>query len=706
MGPLPQIPQRVTASHNLLIAVRIFVGMPDDSFGEHDLFVSPDGDDGWSGTVPDAAEDDGPFATIERAIRVVRERNRTGEPLPETVWLRDGRYEIEEPIAFDPEDAAPVTYAAYPDEEPVISGGRSITGWEETTMNGVDVWQTTIPEVAAGDWYFRQLWVDGERCRRPRLPREGFYEVTDVPYDRDELWNAEGGISYGFSTDAPLEHWHARADVDVIIPHRWVQERSPIAGLDPDAGTVEMEFYAKMWLAGGERLAFENVRSALAEPGDWYLDRDTGTCTYVPRSGQSIEDVEAIAPVATQLLRIDGDPDDPVAHLSFEGITFAHAAWEYPARIDSELLTAPTHSLHLGDEAATSVQAQFVVPGTISLAGARQCSIRDCTIAHVGLYGLQLGEGCRANRVIGNELVDLGAGGIKVEGATVDGERARRTGHNHVTDNHIHAGGRVFPAGVGVLSRHAHHTTIAHNHIHDLYYSGISCGWSWGYGPCVDRDNHIEANHIHDIGQELLSDMGGIYTLGVQPGTRLRRNHIHDVNCYDYGGWAIYPDEGSSHLIIEGNVCHDTNRHVFHQHYGRENVVRHNVFANGAEGQITLSRVDDEQGEAFTVERNVVIADGAPIFDGGYACELEAHEFTSDLNVLWDRSGEDPTVAVHGEEAISWSSWRDRGFDRHSVVDDPLVSELEAGTPAFDRDSPVHEVGFRSFDHEDVGPRT
>ena len=676
------------------------------AFGKHDLFVSPTGNDDWSGTAADPAEDDGPFATIERAIDAVRERNRTGAPLPETVWLRGGRYEIDGPITFDSADTAPVTYAAYPDEEPVISGGRSITGWEETTMNGVDVWQTTIPEVAAGEWYFRQLWVDGNRCRRPRLPREDYYEVTDVPYDRDELWNAQGGVSYSFSTDAPLEQWHALADVDVVIPHRWVQERSPVADLDPDAATVEMEFYAKMWLTGGERVAFENVRSALSEPGEWYLDRESGTCTYVPRAGESIDDVEAIAPVAMQLLRIEGTPADPVSFLSFEGITFAHAGWEYPARIDPERLTAPTHSLHLGDNAATSVQAQFVVPGTISLTGATQCSMTDCTVSHVGLYGIQLGEACRANRVVGCDLVDLGAGGIKVEGAAHDGDRDRRTGHNHVTDNHIRAGGRVFPAGVGILARHAHDTTISHNHIHDLFYSGISCGWSWGYGPCVDRDNHIEANHIHDIGQGLLSDMGGIYTLGVQPGTRLRHNHIHDVACYDYGGWAIYPDEGSSHLIIEGNVCHDTNRHVFHQHYGRENVVRHNVFANGAEGQITLSRVDEEQGEAFTFERNVVIADDAPLFDGGYACTLESHEFTSDLNVLWDRSDEDPTVAVHGDEPIGWGTWRDRGFDRHSIVDDPRVEGLEAGRPTFDDDSPTHDLGIRIDSQDDVGPRS
>lgn len=94
-----------------------------------DLFVDPDGDDAWSGTHPEPTDDstDGPLATLEGAKRAIRDRKRRAEFAgPLTVWLRGGRYTIDEPITFDPDDGGPITYAAYPGEKPVIDGGVRI----------------------------------------------------------------------------------------------------------------------------------------------------------------------------------------------------------------------------------------------------------------------------------------------------------------------------------------------------------------------------------------------------------------------------------------------------------------------------------------------------------------------------------------------------------------------------------------------------
>ena len=109
---------------------------------------------------------------------------------------------------------------------------------------------------------------------------------------------------------------------------------------------------------------------------------------------------------------------------------------------------------------------------------------------------------------------------------------------------------------VGLFAGYLVNTTIAHNDIEELPYTGISLGWGWDAKTSYARDNHILNNKIQNVVLKL-SDGGGIYTLGPQPGSKVRGNYIHNVKNL-YAG--IYHDEGSAffdtyhNLILEVKV--------------------------------------------------------------------------------------------------------------------------------------------------------
>ncbi|MFC4600803.1 right-handed parallel beta-helix repeat-containing protein [Cohnella hongkongensis] len=675
------------------------------------FYISTEGSDAWSGLMaqPNAGYTDGPFRSLERAKLAVREYKRNAAiSAPVTVELRGGTYRIGKPIVFEPEDSAPVTYTSYPGETAALDGGRRIEGWREERLGSLTVWTVDVPEAADGSWYFRQLFVNGERRPRPRLPKRGYYWMEDVPgmTFEDELFQGGRTFQYAEGDLQGVHAWTQLADIEVIVPHFWTDEHMPIQSVDPEkrqiTSTRRSVFVLKDdFVPRFPKYAVDNVFEALSEPGEWYLNRATGRLTYVPMPGETIGECEIVAPVACQLLQLRGNPlaGACVEGLKFVNLVFQHTDWEWVDRYEDYRWMDSAEAYAAGPQGAVHL------PGVIEMTGARHCAIEGCTVRHIGWYGIELGDGCRNVQIVGNELYDLGAGGIKVRGADAEGEPASRNGCHRITDNLIHGGGRVFLSGIGIVLTHSYGNEVSHNRIHDLYYSGISCGWEWGYADSVSRDNRFEKNHIYDLGHGVLSDMGGIYLLGVQPGTVVTGNLIYGIEKSNYGGWAIYTDEGSSHIVIENNICSDTSSHGFHQHYGRENIVRNNIFAMNRDGQIALTR--PEEHVSFTFMRNIVVTDGQPIF------QMEAEKgkhLVSDANLYWDISGK--TRIFNGDgpdrggEAGMLEAWRKAtGNDWSSLVENPGFEPFERYPLKLAPDSPAFRLGFRPIDMSDVGPR-
>lgn len=645
------------------------------------LYVSTQGRDEWSGRLaaPNARRTDGPFATPARARDAIRTLKQAGGlTLPVVVQLRSGTYYLPETLTFTAQDSGtatcPISYAAYRGETPVLSGGTRLAGWKTDTINGHPCWTTTLPEVAAGSWYFKELFVNGVRRPRTRLPKTGFYRFTGTPKGTEQNEWFHGPNSASFAPDE-LRPWRNLADVELIAPQLWFESHHHIRGIDETAHTVT--FYAnslgnlkdEIDSQQGTRYFVENVSEALDTPGQWYLDRPTGTLYYLPLPGENPATSEVIAPRLACLLQLTGANDKPkVQYLHFENLAFRHAEW------------------NLKPEDPGSIQAATAVPGAILLAKADDNAFYGCTVTQAGTYAIELLDACARNRIIACDFFDLGAGGVKV------GHRSERT---TISDCRIHDGGLIYPSAVGVWVGDSGYNRIRHNDIYNLYYTGISCGWTWGYAPTRTIDNRIEYNHIHDLGRGLLSDMGGIYTLGTQPGTVLRGNRIHDITRYGYGGWGIYPDEGNSEMLIEDNLIYRTMSAGFHQHYGRDNLVRNNMFLLSFEAQLQRSRMESHR--SFVLTGNIICEKDGALLNGSWN---DGHFLLSN-NLYWN-TGRAEKYPFNGHNLPEWQAW---GQDAGSVIADPAFRNPRTDDFRLGNNSPARKLGFRPFDPANAGAR-
>ncbi len=606
---------------------------------------------------------DGPIKTLNEARDAVRTQRRSGKTGPITITIRSGVYYLSETLVLGPEDSDTI-WEAPQGEHPVISGGRVISGW---TAAGPHVW--TANALGA---YFTQLFVDGRRGTRARIPNSGFFRV-EGPSSQNKPFQVR------YRGDDIKAEWADRDDVEVVAFLAWSDVRMPIVkvdkethlatlGSDPSPSSREMD----------ARYFIENAPDALDVPGEWYLDKTTQKVSYIPFPDENMERAHVVVPVLERLVSVEGNPDSGrlVHNVAFRGLTFAHAAWTMDAK------------------GYFDMQAGVPAPSAIEAVGAEKFRVENCTIAHCGGYGLFLGRGSKHNQVVASDFYDLGGGGIKVGEPNLSPNEAGQNYDNLIADNDMHDLGAVYPAAVGVWVLQSGHNQIVHNHIHDLYYTAISVGWTWGYEPNQCSHNIIAFNHLHSIGKDMLSDMGGIYTLGVQPGTVIRNNLIHDISSFTYGGWGIYPDEGSSYLLIENNIVYNCKSSGFHQHYGRENIVRNNIFAFNREFQLMRTRAEDHS--SFTMERNIVYFDQGGLLGSNW----KGTGFTMRNNVYYDRRG--PDISFAGK---SFSEWKASPQDLGSMIADPLFANPDNYDFRLRPESPALKKGFQQINMSTVGPR-
>lgn len=541
-----------------------------------ELHLAVDGDDSRNGELGQ------PFATIQRALDEVAHRRANGEQRDVEIILHDGVYWLAEPLKIDNRHTsanAKLMVRADRDAHALISGGRRITDWKQDT-NGT--FSTKLDDVAAGRWRFRELFVSGERRPRARHPSEGqFLRVGEAFSDK----------RFGFTFTPGDIPSACGPGAELVFLHDWSISRVAVKLLDHQAGQLTTEspigvgadFFRIDAFESHPRYFLENHPALLDAPGEWFLDERTGVLTYLPLPGETADSLEAVAPAAPALVIARGSDGSPLLNVHFRGVRFAHTAWALPpgGYAGSQ---ATVHERRDGKEGAKMIDA------AVTFEMAEDCSLVDCRIAHLGTSGVAFGsrthrckiEGCVFDDISGN-CVNLG----ETASRTIDGRRwwqaaaDQAASHHVVANNRIQRGGRQFFGAVGIWIGLACDIRVEHNEIAELPYTGVSVGWMWNPTPTPAANNRIGHNHIHHV-MQVLSDGGGIYTLGRQPGSSLNGNHIHDVplNAGRAESNGMFLDEGTDQLTISGNLIYGTVRSPLRFHQAKDNLVEKNVLVS------------------------------------------------------------------------------------------------------------------------------
>lgn len=642
------------------------------------VHVSTLGKDTWNGTLQK------PFKTIERALEESSDNSDTLY-----IYVSSGDYYMDRTININKQLSCPIVIRGDKNNKPRFIGGYKIGKWEKC---GENIFRSFIPEVKLYGFEFEQFYVNGKRAVWARTPNKDWGIVEGS--EEEVLEKGERRANYASQkiklSSSDLSSLQGLSneeysEIHIRFYHNWDITQKKVSYTNIDSGFVYVEGLGmKPWnpIKKGSRYILYGYRTALDAPGEWYLDKKEGYVYYIPRNGEDMESVECIAPTVSRWLSINGQKDYPVKNLFFENVSFQYSSYRMPEN---------------GNE---PMQAASQIEAAIQLNHVNNVVFRNCDMMHTGGYALWLKSACFNNLIDHCYIADLGAGGIKIGDPVFPDDSLLISRFNTVNNCIITQAGYELPCGVGVAIFHSSDNVITHNDIFDLKYSGVSVGWVWGYNYRNTGSNKIASpavrnlvsyNHIHHIGWGELSDMGAVYTLGESYGTRIVNNVIHDVLSYDYGGWGLYTDEGSTGVEMSSNLVYRCKSGGFHQHYGKNNRIENNIFAFGHYYQIQFTR--PEEHTSFHFRHNIILQDKGETLGG----QWEKANVDMDYNLYWHLNGE----LKFGER--SFNEWKKFKGEKHSVNINPMFKNPYDDNFEFISLKSVSKIKFKPFDISKVG---
>ncbi len=658
------------------------------------LYVSPNGNDHWSGSPPRArarartnAEmffqeepmTDGPLATLEQARDTIRALKES-EGLPAgglTVYLCGGVHSRGKSFELTAQDSgtaeAPIVYRACEGEGVRLMGGKTVTGFKPVSdpavlkrieepyrdkileldlkASGITDYGTLKPRgfgrgsKAAG----LELFFQGKPMTLARWPNTGWARIASVPSGKD-------GGKFCYEGDRPAR-W---ADSDDVWLHGywtwdWAESYEKVQAIDTAAKEIATAPpHGVYGYKAGGRFYVLNVLEELDAPGEWYVDRKAGMLYFWPPA--PLEGAET----TVSLLEAPMVTLDDVSHVSIQDLGFERSR-------DAGLV----------------------------MSGGHHNLVAGCTFANLGAFAISISGG-QHNGVTGCDLYYLGDGGISVTG----GNRQTLTpAGNFATNNNIHDFSMTVRTYTPAVQVSGVGNRVANNLIYNAPHMAIGLG---------GNDHIIELNEIHHVCMET-HDAGAFY-MGrdwSQRGNVVRYNYMHELGHGDVQ--AIYLDDWTSGVVVFGNVCHGARRGVL-VGGGRDNTIENNIFVQCVHGVHI-----DQRGIGWA--KYYFDGTTTTLFDRLEAVNGTQPPYTDRYPELATLLDDDPALAKHNKVVRNvnfdggWLELYDGLTESTQYL--TIKDNFTEGDPGFvdadkldfrlKEDSPVFKLGFQRIPMEKIG---
>jgi parallel beta-helix repeat protein len=533
-----------------------------------------------------------------------------------------------------------------------------------------------------------ELFFNDEPMRISRYPNTGFMKITGLfNIEPVDIRGTKGDQVGRFQYDEPrISRWKEEPDawVDGYWFWDWSEQRHKIAELDTIRKIIEV---VPPWHHYGYRVGQWffgfNLLSEIDEPGEYYIDRQSGILYFYPPA--PVEEGRAMVTLIRKIFTLNGASFVAIRGLTLEGCR------------------------------------ETVVP----MKGCTGSSVEDCTLRNSGDTGVTIDGGSECG-ITGCELYGLGAGGIRIDA----GDRTTLTAGGCFADNnHIHHTARIKRIYTPCISlngvgNRASHNLMEHVPHMAVYFNG--------------NDHLIEYNEIGDVCYES-NDAGAIYAgrNWTMRGNIIRFNYLHDISGFERKGCVgIYLDDSFSSAEISGNIFRNVSRAMMIGG-GRDNLVTNNIFINcvpalhvDARGMGWMQDHTDAWIKEATEKGTILgIAWNRPPYSTRYPklpSLLEDEPKAPKGNVIannicvggnWDKASGFWGMSIEAA-ARPYLDMHDNVVAPGTGVEDPLSKSFVIADPLFKdpanpeikgfrlaKGSPALKLGFRQIPFEEIGRR-